>query len=61
MNEKPSAYENNIVYHFPYTEEFIEVKIHMESPKKYNTARAYVNMMIENLSEMLRLPDDEYQ
>lgn len=53
-NENPSFYENKVIYNLPYTEEFIEIKIHMKSAEKYNTARAYIGIMMEKLVHMLR-------
>lgn len=54
-DEKPSFYENTIIYHLLQTEdEFIEVKIHMKTPEKYNNARAHVNILMEKLANLLR-------
>ena len=54
-DEKPSFYENTIIYHILQTnDEFIEVKIHMKTPEKYNNVRAHVNIMMEKLANLLR-------
>lgn len=53
-DEKPSFYENTIIYHLLHSsEEFIEVKIHMKTPERYNNVRAHVNILIAKLAELL--------